>query len=185
MEIIHFHVFKTSYGELNIGDLNGQYICLSDWSNTNRWNITQQRILKHRQVEFVYKETELVHLAKKQLKEYFERKRETFSLPLKFIGSSFQKEVWTELENIPYGCTITYAELSQRLGNEKVIRAAANANAANPLSIIIPCHRVIGKNNNLTGYAGGLNTKKQLLQMEGSWPLIDQLQLFDDEIAND
>ena len=103
-----------------------------------------------------------------QLKEYFDRKRKDFKLPLEIIGTEFQKKVWNELLKINYGETITYKELAIRLGDLKSIRAAASANGANPLPIVIPCHRVIGSNGELVGYGGGLDVKEKLLQLEGS-----------------
>jgi len=103
-----------------------------------------------------------------QLKEYFDRKRKNFKLPLEIIGTEFQKKVWNELLKINYGETITYKELAIRLGDLKSIRAAASANGANPLPIVIPCHRIIGSNGELVGYGGGLDLKEKLLQLEGS-----------------
>ena len=89
-------------------------------------------------------------------------------MPLDIIGTDFQKRVWTELENIKYGEAITYQELAIRLGDVKSIRAAGRANSANPLPIVIPCHRVIGANGKLVGYGGGLEVKRKLLEHEGS-----------------
>ncbi len=102
----------------------------------------------------------------RQLDEYFAGQRQKFDLPLRFIGSDFQKRVWQSLLTIPYGETITYSEQSIRLGTPKAIRAIASANGANPISVIAPCHRVIGKNGKLTGYAGGLDVKQFLLDLE-------------------
>jgi methylated-DNA-[protein]-cysteine S-methyltransferase len=107
----------------------------------------------------------------KQLKEYFKRERKEFDLRLEIIGTEFQKRVWKELLNIPYGKTITYNQLAINLGDKKVIRAAASANGANPLPIVIPCHRVIGSDENLVGYGGSLDVKQKLLELEGSWTL--------------
>lgn len=101
-----------------------------------------------------------------QLNEYFCGTREQFSLKLNPQGTNFQKKVWKQLELIPYGKTISYLELSKQLGDIKAIRAVANANGKNPLWIIVPCHRVIGSNGSLTGYAGGLQRKKWLLEHE-------------------
>lgn len=101
-----------------------------------------------------------------QLNEYFEGKRLNFSLTLNPQGTDFQKRVWQELQQIPYGRTISYLDLSKKLGDVKVIRAAASANGKNPLWIVIPCHRVIGSDGSLTGYAGGLHRKKWLLEHE-------------------
>ncbi|MCF8274530.1 MAG: methylated-DNA--[protein]-cysteine S-methyltransferase [Flavobacteriaceae bacterium] len=101
-----------------------------------------------------------------QLKEYFEGNRTNFDLKLNPEGTSFQKKVWKLLEQIPCGKTISYLELSKQLGDVKAIRAVANANGKNPIWIIIPCHRVIGSDGSLTGYAGGLHRKKWLLEHE-------------------
>ena len=101
-----------------------------------------------------------------QFREYFEGKRQKFDLTLNPEGTSFQKKVWELLQEIPYGKTISYLELSKRLGDPKAIRAVAAANGKNPLWIIVPCHRVIGSNGDLTGYAGGLHRKKWLLEHE-------------------
>lgn len=101
-----------------------------------------------------------------QFQEYFEGNREHFDLKLNPEGTEFQKKVWDALQEIPYGKTISYLELSKRLGDPKAIRAVAAANGKNPLWIVIPCHRVIGSNGDLTGYAGGLHRKKWLLEHE-------------------
>ena len=103
-----------------------------------------------------------------QLKQYFIGERKHFDLPLEIEGTEFQKRVWNELLKIPYGKTISYKELAIRLGDEKVIRAAASANGSNPLPIVIPCHRVIGSDGSLIGYGGGLEIKEKLLILEGS-----------------
>lgn len=103
---------------------------------------------------------------KKQLTEYFNGARTDFSIPLEPDGTDFQKKVWTELSCIPFGKTISYNELASKLGDPKVIRAAAAANGKNPIGIVIPCHRVIGKSGKLVGYAGGLGRKKWLLDHE-------------------
>lgn len=107
--------------------------------------------------------------AQKQLQEYFEKKRTTFDLPLDMRGTDFQRKVWTELLNIPFGKTISYMELSKRIGHVKAIRAVGHANGQNPLSIVVPCHRVIGSNGSLTGYGGGLWRKEWLLEHEGAF----------------
>lgn len=106
--------------------------------------------------------------ALRQLDEYFNGKRERFELKLNPEGTEFQKRVWNELLKIPFGRTISYLELARRLGDEKVIRAAGTANGKNRIPIIIPCHRVIGSNGKLIGYAGGLHIKEWLLRHEGS-----------------
>ena len=110
-----------------------------------------------------------------QLMEYFEGNRKTFDLKLNPTGTEFQKKVWSALLTIPYGKTKTYLELTKELGDVKAIRAVANANGKNPLWIIIPCHRVIGSDGSLVGYAGGLGRKKWLLNHES---VAKQVSLF-------
>ena len=101
-----------------------------------------------------------------QLGEYFAQERTIFELPLKMEGTAFQKSVWQELSKIPYGTRTTYTEIARRLARPTAARAVGLANAGNPVSIIVPCHRVIGQNGSLTGYAGGLERKEFLLQLE-------------------
>lgn len=111
----------------------------------------------------------LLEEAVKQLDEYFSRKRKDFDLPLKENGTQFQTEVWKQLKGIPYGKTLSYQDVAIAIGNEKAVRAIGQANKANKLPIIIPCHRVIGKNKSLTGYAGKrISIKEQLLILEGA-----------------
>jgi methylated-DNA-[protein]-cysteine S-methyltransferase len=101
-----------------------------------------------------------------QLDQYFKGERKTFDLELHLKGTPFQKQVWQELVKIPYGQTISYGELAHRIGNSKASRAVGMANGKNPVSIIVPCHRVIGKKGDLTGFGGGLAVKKKLLELE-------------------
>lgn len=102
----------------------------------------------------------------KELTEYFAGKRTQFDVPLNPTGTEFQKAVWKELSRIPYGETISYQELANRIKNPKAVRAVGAANGKNPLWMIVPCHRVIGKNGSMTGYAGGISLKKKLLLLE-------------------
>jgi len=110
----------------------------------------------------------LLRRAAEQLNAYFEGRRRTFSLPLAPAGTPFQRRVWAELQRIPYGTTISYSALAKRAGKPRAIRAAGAANGKNPISIVIPCHRVVGKDGSLTGYGGGLETKWALLELEGA-----------------
>jgi methylated-DNA-[protein]-cysteine S-methyltransferase len=110
-----------------------------------------------------------------QLNEYFSGSRKKFDLPLDIDGTEFQKKVWNELKKIPYGKTKSYKYIAEKLGDVKAIRAVGKANGQNPVPILIPCHRVIGSNGKLTGYAGGLDIKEKLLKIEGS----RSLELFD------
>ena len=114
-------------------------------------------------------ESKIFQKCTRQLDEYFSGKRKIFDLPIYQEGTDFQQNVWKELIQIPYGKTITYLQLAQRIGNVKAIRAAAAAKGRNLLWIIVPCHRVIGSNGSLTGYAGGLPMKKWLLEHENKY----------------
>lgn len=100
------------------------------------------------------------------MEEYFSGRLQNFDLPLKPKGTDFQKQVWKALLMIPYGETKSYGDIAKQIGKEKAVRAVGGANHVNPISIVIPCHRVIGKNGNLTGYGGGLEVKEKLLELE-------------------
>lgn len=157
--------FFCAYGELLLGSYNDKLV-LTDWKYRKMRPSIDQRIKNALQSDFHQGDTEVLNQAKQQLKEYFAHQRQTFDLPIEFIGSPFQKRVWKHLLDIPYGSTTSYLELSRSIGDEKAIRAVASANGANAISIIVPCHRVIGKNGKLVGYAGGLTAKKKLLHLE-------------------
>ncbi len=126
-------------------------------------------------LDFVDTETEIADSAhplllrlETELTEYFEQKRDTFTLPLAPYGTPFQQSVWKTLQTIPYAQTISYAEEASRMGSPKATRAVANANGRNPISILIPCHRVIASGGGLGGYSGGLWRKEFLLELEQS-----------------
>ena len=116
--------------------------------------------------------TPLLERAEGQIREYFDGRRQEFDLPLTFVGTDFQKKVWQALTEIPYGKTVTYGALAERIGCPGGARAVGAANHCNPLPILVPCHRVVGVGGNLTGYAGGMEMKKFLLELEqGKNPL--------------
>jgi methylated-DNA-[protein]-cysteine S-methyltransferase len=106
--------------------------------------------------------------AKQQLTEYFDGTRTTFDLPLEALGSAFEHRVWNALRTIPFGVTLSYSELARRLGDVNATRAVGAANGKNPIPIIVPCHRVVGANGELTGFGGGLDCKRWLLEHEGA-----------------
>ncbi|MFN8296421.1 MAG: methylated-DNA--[protein]-cysteine S-methyltransferase [Chitinophagales bacterium] len=108
----------------------------------------------------------VIKICKTQLSEYFSEIRKEFDIPLNLSGTDFQNKVWTQLQTIPFGKTISYLQMAKNLGDVKAIRAAASANGKNPFAIVVPCHRVIGSNNDLVGYAGGLWRKRWLLEHE-------------------
>lgn len=125
--------------------------------------------------EFTKGTSAVIETAKAQLDEYFAGERREFDVPLMFAGTEFQKQVWSELLLIPHGRTTTYGELARRIGRPAAVRAIANAVGSNALSILVPCHRVIGTDGTLTGYAGGLPAKRHLLALEN--PLTAPLNL--------
>ena len=118
----------------------------------------------------------ILQAAAHQLEEYFDGRRRTFDIPLDFTGTPFQVEVWNALLTIPFGATASYGEIARQVGRPTAVRAVGAANGANPISIIVPCHRVIGSDRRLTGYGGGLPRKRFLLAHEGGNLVGDRLQ---------
>jgi len=165
MNTIIIDYYESAAGKLILGSLADK-LCLCDWMLETR-RITIDKRIKNK-LKAIYKigNSAVIKETVKELNEYFERKRTTFDIPLLFSGTEFQNKVWKELLEIPYGDKIPYIELARRIGNTKASRAVAGANGANPISILIPCHRVIGSNNKLVGYGGGLKAKQILLDIE-------------------
>ena len=116
--------------------------------------------------EVLEKNTKILEKAVQELEEYFKGKRKEFDIPLNPKGTEFMKKVWKELQKIPYGKTTSYGKIAEKIGNPKASRAVGMANHNNPIPIIIPCHRVIGKNNKMVGYALGIDKKEYLLNLE-------------------
>lgn len=141
-------------------------LCLLQFSDNKKLDAILKNISKHLQMEMVEKENALLKKLEIQLHEYFNGERKVFSIPLLLIGTDFQKSVWNVLQDIPYGKTISYQKQSTLLHNPKAVRAVANANGQNKIAILIPCHRVIGSNGSLTGYATGIWRKEKLLNLE-------------------
>lgn len=175
-ETIEIAYHKSVFGELIIGTFQNQ-ICLCDWKNRKQRNAIDARIQKGLDATFTEESNELIEKCKQQIDKFLSGESRTFDLPLLMVGTDFQKSVWHALLTIPYGNTSSYLQLSRQLKNEKAIRAVANANGANALAIIIPCHRIIGSNGDLVGYAGGIATKKKLLTLEKA-KLNQQYNLF-------
>lgn len=176
---IYTSYFKSSVGELIVGDYEGK-LCLCDWRYRSKRDSVDLRILEGLGATYQEKSTPLIKNTIAQIEDYLLCKRRDFDLPILTVGSEFQKKVWNELINIPFGSTMSYLELSKKVATAETIRAVAAANGANSISIIIPCHRIIGSNGELTGYAGGLATKKKLLKIEGAIPDHGQLSIFPD-----
>lgn len=195
-EIIHIKIYHSPIGNLLLG-ATSSHLILCDWPDKNgnpRPEVVKRlqshgiavssgnaehdqlpKSAKHDSLELRAEletagssSSPILHQAILQLNEYFRGTRQTFTLPIKTYGTPFQQQVWQQLQTIPYGTTITYKQQAAVLGRPHAVRAVANANRLNALSIIIPCHRVLGSNHSLTGYAGGLDRKLWLLNHEKS-----------------
>ena len=165
MPHINIQYFNSSCGLFVLASF-GDKLCLCDWSNNPCAERNKRRIERYLNASFKIETTSILEEAKRQLDGYFAGNRKAFTIPLHLVGTDFQQQVWNELLNIPYGATTSYKEIAQNIGKPKAVRAVAGAIGANGISILIPCHRVIGSDKSLTGYAGGLKAKKMLLQIE-------------------
>lgn len=174
MSALITQTWKSPFGHLTLGAFEDQ-LCLCDWTYRKMRTSVDQRISKILDAPLTQGDHPLFEQTKTQLEQYAQGQRKHFDLPLRFAGSTFQQSVWEALLRVPYGSTSSYLELSKSLGDAKAIRAVATANGANALAILVPCHRIIGADGSLVGYAGGLSTKKRLLQLEGALP---QMELF-------
>lgn len=163
--VITTQVYDAPCGRLVLGSF-GDSLCLCDWLTERHHPRILKRLSRALGAEIIEGSSPVIAAAAAQLDEYFARRRRTFDLPLLFVGTDFQKAVWQRLLSIPYGETLSYRAMATDLGMAKAVRAVANANGANSLSIFAPCHRVIGSNGSLTGYGGGLDTKRYLLDLE-------------------
>lgn len=168
--------YRSPVGELIIGSFHDQ-LCICDWRYRTMRDQVDARIKKQLDAIFEEGTSDVIEQTITQLDEYFSGDREVFDLPIVLIGTDFQKSIWNKLIEIPFGKTSTYLELSKKYGNTKAVRAVASANGANAISIIIPCHRIIGSDGALVGYAGGLAAKEKLLKLEGGIET-QQLSLF-------
>ena len=165
MKNISIVCYKSPVGEILLGSYEGK-LCMADWKYRRMRTTIDNRLQKGLNAKYVEQHSEVIEKTIVQMQEYFKGRRKTFDIPLLMVGTDFQKSVWEGLVKIPYGMTASYLELSKCIGNEKAVRAVASANGANAISIIVPCHRIIGSNGDLVGYAGGLPAKKKLLELE-------------------
>lgn len=163
--IITTRLYQSPCGTLMLGSLMGR-LCLCDWQVARHQERVACRLSRMLNATFEEGTSNIIEQAVLQLDEYFQGRRSEFSVPLLFVGTDFQKTVWNALLCIPYGQTISYSELARRVGKPKSVRAVAGACGANAISILAPCHRVVGSNHSLTGYAGGLEAKRWLLCLE-------------------
>lgn len=165
MNKINIQYHKTKIGELILGTFDSK-LCILDFRYRRMRVKIDKRIKNGLNSEFLENDNEIMEKTRQQLDEYLSGHRKIFNVPILMVGSDFQKNVWCALLKIPYGTTSTYYQLAKEINNEKAARAVASANGANSMSIIIPCHRLIGSNGDLTGYAGGIAVKKRLLKLE-------------------
>ena len=156
---------NTPLGEM-IACATDKGICLLEFNDRKNINGQFLKLTKDLKASIIERESEYFDLLRKELETYFKGKLTEFTVPLDLIGTEFQTKVWQALLSIPYGKTVSYLQQSESMGNPLSIRAVANANGMNKIAIIVPCHRVIGSNGKLTGYAGGLERKRYLLNLE-------------------
>lgn len=165
-DLIIIAPYQSPCGTLVLGDWNGA-LCMCDWLHGRFHARTLQRLLRHtRARDFVNGDSLVIDMARRQLDEYFARIRRNFDIPLLYAGTEFQTRVWDALRNVVYGSDKSYSDLASDAGLPAGVRAVANAVGANTMSVIIPCHRIIGSDGRLTGYAGGLEAKRYLLELE-------------------
>ena len=157
--------YLSPIGALLLGSYEDK-LCLCDWQNEKRRTLIDKRLQKAFNATYSKQTTDIIEQSIEQLEEFFAHERTKFNIPLAFVGTDFQKLVWNKLLEIPYGETISYGEMAKQLDIPQSVRAVANANGANAISIFVPCHRVIGSNHQLTGYAGGIDAKRALLNLE-------------------
>lgn len=160
-----FEIYDAPCGRLRLGVRDGN-VFLCDWITGERIENTLRRIKRFLPPESGTDNQALIEEAVRQLDEYFSGVRREFDVPLQSFGTEFQHRVWEALGGVPFGKTVSYKAVAEAVGNPRGVRAVASAVGANPLSILIPCHRVIGVGGSLAGYAGGLEAKKYLLGLE-------------------
>lgn len=155
----------TPAGQLLLGSFQNA-LCLCRWTDGCHAARTDLRLQRLLQASFATGSSPTIALAVKEIEEYFAHRRQAFDVPLHLAGSPFQQHVWQALRAIPFGETLSYSALARRIGQPTATRAVANAVAANPIAIFVPCHRVVGSNGSLTGFAGGLSAKRCLIENE-------------------
>lgn len=168
VQFVYTRIYNSPCGKLVLGAL-GEGLCLCNWLHGKNNKAVYDRLQRLLNAKFVECPTDVTTEASKQLDAYFAGERRKFDIPLILSGTTFQITVWKALLQIPYGTTVSYSELARNIDMPNAVRAVANANGANAISIFVPCHRVIGNDGSLTGYAGGLNVKKYLLALEKTY----------------
>ena len=166
MTDVNVQYYLSPCGELVLASV-GDELCLCDWNSQPCAERNMRRLSSLLGAEFREESSPVLERTKMELDEYFAGRRTSFDIPLHPVGTPFQMSVWKALQEIPYGETRTYLETARKVGNVRGVRSVARAIGANGISILIPCHRVIGSDRSLTGFAGGLAAKRTLLQLEG------------------
>jgi methylated-DNA-[protein]-cysteine S-methyltransferase len=164
---INVKYHKTDIGEMVLGSLRGR-LCLLGSGSDGRTGTLNPRFEKRLDARFVVQADETLEITTRQLDEYLRGTRDEFDIPLLLVGTDFQRSVWNALLGVPYGATASYLQIALAIGKEKAVRAVGNACRANPIGIIVPCHRIIGSDGSLVGYYGGLSLKQRLLNLERS-----------------
>ncbi len=164
-QFVNIQYYSSPCGEIVLASA-GDRLCLCDWNGMPCAERNKRRIQRLLNADFREEPSAVLLRMRKQLDEYFNGTRKSFDIPLLPVGTEFQKRVWQALLEIPFGQTRTYKDIALRVDNLKGVRAVAQAIGANGISILIPCHRVVGSNHSLTGFAGGLNAKRILLDTE-------------------
>lgn len=172
-----FSIYKSPIGEIIIVATD-EGISFSWFVDEGKRELIIKKLEKESGNWLIEGTNDIIVKCKNQLKEYFEGKRQEFDLPFDINGSNFQLTIWNLLKKIPYGKTKTYKDLAKEYGDVKAIRAIANANGDNPIGIIIPCHRVVGIDGSMTGYAGGIWRKEWLILHEQKYTGHEQTSLF-------
>ncbi len=165
MNQINIQYYKSKVGDMIQGSFQGK-LCLLDFRYRRMRLTVDKRIKNGLTAEYIEQDDEILKETRNQLNDYLNGDRKKFDIPLLTVGSDFQKKVWSALMEVPYGITLSYLQLAKNINNQKAVRAVAAANGANAIGLIIPCHRIIGSDGGLVGYAGGLPAKRRLLKLE-------------------
>lgn len=163
--VVNITHIETDLGMM-IAGATDKGICMLEFADCKLLDLELRQLGSIFKAELIQSESPHFNRLRSQLDEYFKGERRDFNIPIDLAGTEFQKSVWLSLLQIPHGCTISYAKQAELLGRPSAVRAVANANGKNKISIILPCHRVIGTNGSLTGYGGGIWRKEKLLKLE-------------------
>ncbi len=165
-DVISIRQYTSPCGELTLGSYD-DFLCACLWTNGQHADSIKKRLKKYLDATIEEKPSDITEEAARQLDEYFAGQRTRFKIPIILCGSDFQHSVWQQVWEVPYGTTTSYRKLATMVARPYASRAVANANGRNAVSIFVPCHRIIGSDGSLTGYEGGLEAKRFLLQLEG------------------